>query len=171
MKKRFLNGWEYLPQVLNQLPKGILLNTQADGLSDTMTIGWAEFGIDWGIQVVTVFIRESRYTKELLEKNLQFSLSCPLEGMNAKEILGFCGTKSGRDVDKFEALNLIKVEGETVQVPAVAQLPLTIEAQVIYKQDQDPQAIESEILDRYYPKGDFHTAYTAKITAAYILEE
>ncbi|MCF0246042.1 MAG: hypothetical protein HUJ55_04380, partial [Ileibacterium sp.] len=75
------------------------------------------------------------------------------------------------DVDKFEALNLIKVEGETVQVPAVAQLPLTIEAQVIYKQDQDPQAIESEILDRYYPKGDFHTAYTAKITAAYILEE
>ena len=171
MKKTPVKAWDCAGHILTQLPKGILLTTQADGQTDTMTIGWGTIGVDWGIPVATVFVRESRYTKVLLDRNPEFTLNIPLEGMDVKKIIGFCGSKSGRDVNKFEELGLTKVPGDTVDVPGIAQLPLTLECKVIYRQDQDPKAIENGILDRFYPQGDFHTAYTAKISAAYIIEE
>ena len=67
-------------------------------------------------------------------------------------------------------------ESETISVPGIRQLPLTLECKVIYKQDQDPSAINEENTIRYYPsegpeqKGDYHTAYYGQIMAAYIIE-
>ena len=57
-----------------------------------------------------------------------------------------------------------------MSVPAIRELPLTLECKVIYKQDQDKDAIPGDALERYYPNGDFHTAYYGEITAAYIVE-
>ena len=79
-------------------------------------------------------------------------------------------------MDKIRELNLTLEEPETVSVPAIRELPLTLECKVIYKQDQDPAAINAEATERYYPKnqqfpeGDYHTAYFGQITAAYIVE-
>ena len=86
------------------------------------------------------------------------------------KILGVCGTKSGRDTDKIKELNLTLEEGMTVSVPAIKELPLTLECKVIYKQDQDPNAVNEENTARYYPEGDYHTAYYGQIMAAYIIE-
>lgn len=166
--------WDYAGKILEEIGKGALLTVKADGKVNTMTIGWGTLGIQWGKPICTVFVRESRYTKELLDKNPEFTVSIPY-GDHDKGILGFCGSKSGRDVDKFEALGLTLEEGQTVSVPAIRQLPLTLECKVIYKQEQDPGAINQENTQRYYPKdaagkGDYHTAYYGQITASYIIE-
>ena len=57
-----------------------------------------------------------------------------------------------------------------MSVPAIKELPLTLECRVIYKQEQVKDAIAPENLEHYYADGDFHTAYYGQITAAYIVE-
>lgn len=172
--KRSIQVWDYAGKILEELGKGALLTTCADGKVNTMTIGWGMLGIEWGKPICTVFVRESRYTKQLLDKNPEFTVNVPY-GSEAKETLRLCGVKSGRDIDKFKELGLEQEEGQTVSVPGIRQLPLTLECKVIYRQDQDPKAINEENDRRYYAKGtanegDYHTAYYGQITAAYIIE-
>ena len=93
-----------------------------------------------------------------------------------KQILSLCGTKSGRDLDKFKELNLTQVDGQTVSAPAIRELPLTLECKVIYQQDQDLSKLDAGLREHCYPTGtaeenNFHTAYYGEITAAYILED
>ena len=167
--KRKIDAFAYAHEILLAVDKGILMTTKADGEVDTMTIGWGTMGIQWGKPIFIAYVRESRHTKKLLDKNPEFTINIPLGEYN-KNIIGFCGTKSGRDVNKIEALGLHLEEGETVSVPAIRELPLTLECKVIYKQEQIKEAIAQENLTRYYPDGDFHTAYYGQITDAYIVE-
>lgn len=173
--KRKINVWEYAEAILKGVEKGVLVTTKADGEVNTMTISWGTLGIQWGKPIFTVFVRESRHTKTLLDKNPEFTINVPY-GPCDKNILGFCGTKSGRDVDKFAALGLTEEAPETISVPGICQLPLTLECKVIYKQDQDPAAINEENTAHYYPRnerfpeGDYHTAYYGQILDAYIIE-
>ena len=154
--KKEINVWDYAGHIMEHIGEGILLTTQAEGQVDTMTIGWGTIGVQWGKPIFIAFVRESRYTKQLLEGSGEFTVNIPLEKAD-KNILTVCGTKSGRDMDKIAALGL------------------TLECKVIYKQDQDPAAIFPEYDARYYAKGtrnegDYHTAYYGEITAAYIVE-
>ena len=167
--KKDINVWEYAGQICEQTGKGILVTTKAEGKVNTMTIGWGTLGIQWGKPIYTVFVRESRYTKEMLEKHGEFTINVPM-GEIDKNILKICGTKSGREMDKIAELGLHLEEGKTVDVPGIRELPLTLECKVIYKQDQDPNAVNEENTARYYPEGDYHTAYYGQIMAAYIIE-
>ena len=172
--KKEVNVWEYAGRIMDSIGKGILLTTAADGEVDSMTIGWGQIGVLWAKPVFTVFVRESRYTKKLLEKNGEFTINVPLETVD-KNILTVCGTKSRRDMDKVKELGLTLEEGQTVSVPAIRELPLTLECKVIYQQAQEPLGIEQESYEKFYAKGtrnegDHHTAYYGQITAAYIVE-
>ena len=169
-----VNVWDYAGHILKVLDKGILLTTAAEGRQDTMVIGWGGLGVVWSKPVFKVLVRESRYTKELLDKNGEFTVNVPLAAVD-KNIIAVCGTKSGRDIDKFKELGLHTQEGQTVAVPAIRELPLTLECKVIYKQEQDPAAIDGGCYARFYAKGsrnegDHHTVYYGEITAAYIVE-
>lgn len=172
--KKEVNVWDYAGHIMEHIDGGILLTTKAGDQVDAMTIGWGTVGVQWGRPIFIAFVRESRYTKQLLEQNGEFTVNVPL-GQVDKNILTVCGTKSGRDTDKIAQLGLTLEEGETVSVPAIKELPLTLECKVIYKQDQDPAAIFPAYDARYYAKGtrnegDYHTAYYGEITAAYIVE-
>ena len=168
MKKK-IDAFAYANEILQAVGKGVLMTTKAEGQVDTMTIGWGTMGIQWGKPIFIAYVRESRYTKALVDKNPEFTINVPY-GEYDKAILGFCGTKSGRDTDKIAELGLHLEEGETVSVPAIRELPLTLECKVIYKQEQIKEAIAPDALARYYPEGDFHTAYYGQITDAYIVE-
>ena len=173
--KQKIQVWDYAGMILEAIGKGALLTTQADGKVNTMTIGWGTLGIEWGKPICIVFVRQSRYTKELLDRNPQFTVNIPY-GEYDKNIIGICGSKSGRDMDKIGELGLDTLPGETVSVPAIRQLPLTLECQVIYRQDQELSAIDEASRSRYYAPGsaneqDYHTAYYGLITDAYILTD
>ena len=166
--------WEYAGHILEQTGKGVLLTTKANGQVNTMTIGWGTLGIEWGKPIYTVFVRQSRHTKALLDANGEFTINVPLEAVD-KQILSLCGTKSGRDMDKIAQLGLTLEEPETISVPGIRQLPLTLECKVIYQQDQVLSAIDHSCRERYYAEGtpnegDYHTAYYGLVTAAYIIK-
>ena len=134
--KRKIDAFAYAQEILTAVDKGILMTTKAGGEVDTMTIGWGTMGVQWGKPIFIAYVRESRHTKKLVDQNPEFTINIPYGEYN-KNILGFCGTKSGRDVNKIEALGLHLEEGETVSVPAIRELPLTLECKVIYKQEQE----------------------------------
>ena len=169
-----VNVWQYASHITENIGKGILLTTCVDGKPNTMTIGWGTLGVQWGKPIFIAYVRQSRHTKTLLDQNGEFTVNIPMEQVD-KNALAVCGTKSGRDMDKFAQLGLTAVAGRTVRVPAIKEFPLTLECKVIYKQDQELKSICPEALDRYYGKGtvnenDFHTAYYGEITAAYIVK-
>ena len=172
--KRKIDLWKEAGHVLENVGKGVLLTTAADGKVNTMTIGWGTLGIQWKKPIFIAFVRQSRYTKELLDKNPEFTVNIPY-GEYDKSVLGICGIRSGRDIDKIRELGLTPEASETVSVPGIRQFPLTLECKVIYRQEQDPAAISEENTARYYPKedgqsGDYHTAYYGEVTAAYLIE-
>ena len=74
---------------------------------NVMTASWGLVGVMWGRKVYVAPIRDSRYTKELLDRTGEFTVSVPAAGSMKKE-LAFCGTKSGRDCDKREATGMEK---------------------------------------------------------------
>ena len=134
---------------------------------------------EWNRPIFTAFVRESRFTKKILDESGEFTVNIFLNDFD-KNIIGVCGTKSGRDTDKIKDLNLTLIESEIVDVPAIKELPLTLECKVIYRQKQDENAIPKEIKEKNYPENvsgefygvnkDYHTVYYGEIVSAYIIE-
>ena len=109
---------DYAGDILNALPKGLLLTTKADGKVNSMVIGWGTFGINWSKPVFAVYVREGRFTREQLDRNPEFTINVPV-GEYDKNIIAVCGGKSGRDIDKVAEAGLTLVEPQEVSVPAL----------------------------------------------------
>ena len=175
--KKTINVFDYAGDICMAMKKGILLTARNGDMVNPMTIGWGTVGIEWGKPIFIAFVRPSRYTHEMVEQSGEFTVNIPVGESDpaVSKILGFCGTKSGRDVDKVEELGLNLVDSDVVDVPGIQELPLTLECKVLYKQDQVVQAIPDPLRARYYPDrndlSDYHTAYYAEIVNAYLICE
>ena len=174
MKKQ-VNPFDYAGEICKALPKGILITTKNGDFVNSMTIGWGHIGIEWSKPIFVAYVRESRYTKTMLENHGEFTINVPVGNVDGN-ILAVCGRKSGRDMDKIKELSLHLVESDVIAVPGIEELPLTLECKVIYKQKQDLSAIPEDILNRYYPADetgfqDYHYAYYGEIVNAYLIEK
>ena len=168
--KRNIDAFEYAGTILKAIGNGALLTAKADGKVNSMSIGWGSLGIEWNLPVCIVYVRESRFTRELLDQNPEFTVNVPL-GECDPYILNLCGTRSGRELDKIAELGLTTVEGETVSVPAIRELPLTLECRVVSRLPQEARNLAQPHFGKHYPDPiDPHIAYYGEITAAYILE-
>lgn len=177
--RKTVNAMDYASELVKALPKGVLLTARDGDKVNPMTIGWGTIGVEWGRPIFIAFVREHRYTRELLDKNPEFTVNVPLDGCDPK-ILAVCGTQSGRNLDKVAELTLTPVESEVVSVPGFRELPLTLECRVIYRQAQEIPAIAEPWRTKYYPQDvpgdfpgsnrDYHIAYYGEIVNAYIAE-
>lgn len=176
--KRNIHPFDYAGHICKAMSPGILLTTKAGEKLNTMTIGWGSIGVEWGKPIFIGFVRESRFTRQLLRENQEFTINVPYGELDPK-ILGECGRKSGRDVDKFTLLGLTPEDPVSISVPGIRELPLTLECKVIYTQAQDLTCLPKTLLDRYYPQDvdgsypgsnrDHHIAFYGEILASYII--
>lgn len=175
-----INVIEYLPKIMEELPKGILVNTKNGDKSDTMTIGWGQIGIEWRKMFFTAYIRYTRFTHEQIEATKEFTVSVPLKRTpEIVKALAFCGSRNGKNIDKFKECNLTEIDGIEVQSPAIKEIPLTLECKVIYQQEQEHNNIPKDLYEQFYKNvpssdgtrtnDDFHTVYYGEIINAYIL--
>jgi len=177
--KQEINVFDYAKEITEAIPKGVLLTTKHGDKVNSMTIGWGMLGVEWQVPVFIAFVREGRFTREQLDATMQFTVNVPLDEHD-KRIIGYCGTKSGRDVDKAAHLGLTLVPSDLVGAPGIQELPLTLECKVLYRQLQDKNAIPSFIRKTMYPENvdssdpmanrDYHVAYYGQILKAYILK-
>lgn len=178
--KRQIEIFDYANDILKAVEKGALLTTKVDDKVNSMTIAWGTLGVEWNKPIFIAFVRENRFTKQQLEENGEFTVNIPY-GEFDKKILGFCGSKSGRDTDKIKELNLTLEKPNVISVPGIKEFPLTLECKIIHKQKQDENQITEENKNRFYPQEvdslfhggnkDYHVAYYGEIVDAYIIVE
>jgi flavin reductase (DIM6/NTAB) family NADH-FMN oxidoreductase RutF len=83
------------------------------------------------------------------------------------EALEVCGTKSGRDIDKFKELGLTAKKGSTVGASYIAECPVHYECKVAYKTELKPGELDGELEKNAYPSGNYHVLYFGHILGVY----
>lgn len=133
-----------------------------------MTASWGGVGYLWNMPVAFIFVRPQRYTYQFVENNSHFTLTFFAE--KDREILNYCGSHSGRDVNKLEETGLIPLQTELGNV-YYSQARVVIECQKIYSDYIEPSGfVDETLLKSVYPKKDFHKMYVGKILRVFISE-
>ena len=150
---------DWMKETARQLPHGAFLMVG----KNPMTIGWGQFGVLWGKPTFTVYVRKSRYTHALLEQANTFTVSVPAFG-TMKDALALCGTRSGRDLDKMQALSAAFSPNRFGAQDGFKGCRYHIECRILCRTELNEHEIEDDaFLNRYYPSGDPHTMYVGEI--------
>ena len=161
---KYLDYLDVTSESLSQIKNGAFLTVQEHDNVNVMTIGWASIGFMWGRPMMTVMVRNSRYTFELIEKSTEFTVSVPKTDM--RSALNICGTKSGRDIDKLKECAIELFPGEKVKTPVLNIPGIHFECAIIYKSALNPQNLVEEYT-HLYPEKDYHTNYYGEIRTCY----
>ncbi len=135
---------------------------------NTMTASWGGVGILWNFPVSFIFIRPTRYTFHYAEINPNYTLS--FFDHKYKDILSYCGSHSGKDVDKVKETGLLPVSTNPGSV-YFKQAKLVIECSKIYHHDINPANFSTRLLNRNYPNKDYHRMFIGKIGSCLINNE
>lgn len=164
--ERKIDVIENLPFIIRQLQKGVLLTVK----NNCITIGWGQIGIEWNKLIFSAYIRNDRYTHDLLKDCNEFSVNIPLDD-SSEEIIKFCGKYSGRNIDKIKELKLHTNKCRKIKGIGIKECPMTLECKIIYCYDQQSQKLDESIKNRFYPQDNlYHSVYYAEIVDAYIIE-
>lgn len=142
-----------------------LLAAGQEGNFNMMTVSWGSFGQLWSKEVTTVYVRQSRYTMQFMDKNSHYALIFLNDGH--KDALGVLGSKSGREIDKMAGAGLTPVftpEG----VPTFEEAELTLVCRKLYKDDMPKENfLDPAVYDKCYADGNIHSMFIGEIVAAY----
>ncbi len=147
----------------------LLAASKPSGESNAMTIGWGTIGVIWGRPIFTVLVRPSRFTYQFIEASGAFTVNVPTPEM--RDFVIFCGTKSGRDYDKFTHFQMTVTPGQTVNAVTIDACPLIYECKVVQKNDINPATLDPKIISRFYSQGDFHRVYYGEILGTFARQE
>ena len=131
---------------------------------NTMTVSWGGVGVLWGKNVVYIFIRDSRYTKEFIDNGEFFSMSFFDE--KYRDALSYCGKESGRNVDdKFKGAGLTPAFRHNIPYPDEANLVLLCRKMAAVPITEDT-FIDPQIMPKWYSDNDMHVMYVGEIIEA-----
>jgi len=127
---------------------------------NTMTASWGGLGVIWHRNVSYVFVRYSRLTYEFMEKNNTFTLSFFSE--KYREALSYCGSHSGREVDKAVETGL-EPFSSSINSVSFKQAELILVCRKLYAGGINPEDfIDPTVQDNYKTK-DYHKMYIGEI--------
>ncbi len=139
---------------------GFLITAGTFDSFNTMTASWGSMGVLWGRNIITLYVRTSRYTHQFLEQSEGFTVSFFPPDM--KDRLLWCGQHSGRDHDKITETGL-KVS--CLNGPDGHERVTFTQASLVFsctKAAVMPLAKEAFVrpeIDSFYRDGDYHTMY------------
>ena len=139
-----------------------------DGKPNAMTIGWGFLGTMWAKPVFITAVRHSRHTYKLMEEAKSWTICIPAKGMEAA--LTYCGTKSGRDVDKLKECKFTAKKGD-LSTPYVEECPIHIECTTVFKTDMKPGQLEGGMEKELYKTKDFHMLYFGEVKGVYAVKD
>ena len=113
--------------MLYPLPAVLVSCQGTEGKPNLITIGWVGT-ICSDPAMVSISVRPERYSYHMLKETGEFVINLTTEEL--LEATDYCGVASGRDVNKWEKMNLTPIPSEKVSVPAVAESPINIECKV-----------------------------------------
>ena len=99
---------------LNPVPAVMVSCADLEGKPNIITIAWAGT-INSKPPMVSISIRKERYSYNLIKDKGQFVIN--LTTKDLAFAADFCGVKSGKNIDKFQALKLTAEKASMVDVP------------------------------------------------------
>lgn len=158
---------DFAKEILEQLSdKGVFLTVKDGDKINTMTIGWGSLSQYWGTEVFIAPVRKSRFTYNLLKNAKEFTVSVPAKGA-MDEALRICGTRSGRDCNKFELAGIKTKASENLSTPLIDGCSLYLECKTLCEKDLLTEDIPEEIRDRWYSNNDMHTLFFGKMLSVH----
>ena len=113
--------------MLNPLPTVMVSCGNLSGTRNIITIAWTGI-VNSEPPMTYVSVRRSRFSHELIKRQQAFVINLATEELTFA--MDYCGIKSGRDVDKFSAMNLTPVAGDVVPCPMIREAPVNLECVV-----------------------------------------
>ena len=131
---------------------------------NTMTCSWGAMGVIWNVPSVTAYVRTNRHTFDFLEHDELFTISVFPE--EYRKALSFCGSHSGRDVDKVKETGLTPVTLDGA--PAFGEAKLVLICRKMYSQMMSQTEFQDpSLVDTFYGKDPMHKMYIGQVIAAY----
>jgi flavin reductase (DIM6/NTAB) family NADH-FMN oxidoreductase RutF len=96
--------------------------------SNLITLAWVARVISKP-PVMSISVRPSRHSYPLLEDLEEYVINVPFS-KQVREV-DYCGTRTGKKINKWKELELTKEKASKVQVPLVKEFPINIECNVI----------------------------------------
>lgn len=141
----------------------MLLTASIGDKVNSTTCSWGSIGFLWDRHIVTVYLREERYTRELIEGSDYFSISF-LDLKEYKRELKFMGMVSGRNEDKIKGARLTVNHDEDTQVPFIDEASNVVICRKVLTQKLGPEAFnDQELVKEQYSKAGYHTMFIGEI--------
>ena len=102
----------------------VLLSVKGASGPNIITLSWAA-NVCSDPPSVAVGIRPNRHSYDLVKDAEEFVLNVP--SIEQFEATKFCGSKSGRDFDKFNECGLTAVQASKVDAPIIGECPINLE--------------------------------------------
>lgn len=110
------------------LPAVLVTVSDKQGNHNVLTVAWTGT-VCTNPPMAYVSIRPSRHSYNMIKETGEFVIN--LTTKDLAYATDFCGVKSGRDMDKFEAVHLTKEEAKYVKAPLIKESPVNIECKVV----------------------------------------
>ncbi|QFJ54364.1 flavin reductase family protein [Pseudobutyrivibrio xylanivorans] len=146
--------------------EGVAIVTEADGRVNATSSHNGGVGHIWGKNVLYAFLRNTRYTKELLDKSDYFS-ACffDMNDINNARLMKVLDQLSGRNEDKLAACRV--TINHALEVPYIDDANFIILCRKIAAVPMTENTIlDQKILNIQYTErhlDDFHTMYIGEI--------
>lgn len=106
----------------------VLVTASRKGRSDITPIGWAS-PVSTRPPLVAIAVFEANFIHELIKASGEFVLNVP--SVDLVKQVQYCGSVSGRDVDKFQATGLHQAEPRAVEAPLVEECLAHLECALV----------------------------------------
>ena len=111
---------------LSPLPPA-LVSCSHGGRDNLITIGWTGI-INSDPPKTYISVRPERFSHSLIKESGEFVINIPTS--HIVRSIDFCGSRSGRDVDKFDFCHLTRQGSTAVGCPSVEESPISLECKV-----------------------------------------
>lgn len=113
--------------MLYPVPAVLVSCRNKEGKDNVLTIAWAGT-ICSDPAMLSISVRKERYSYPMIKESGEFVVNLTTKAL--VEATDYCGVKSGKDEDKFAAMNLTQGEAEKINAPIIMESPVNIECKV-----------------------------------------
>ena len=113
---------------MQPVPKTLVSCRDKEGRNNALVVGFAA-NVSLDPVMVMVGIVPSRYSHHMVKESGCFVINLPKKGYEKE--YAYLGSKSGRDEDKFAAMDIKWKDAEYVNAPILTDCPVSIECSVI----------------------------------------
>jgi flavin reductase (DIM6/NTAB) family NADH-FMN oxidoreductase RutF len=114
--------------ILYPTPVLVVGTYDSDGRPNLATVAWGGICCSQP-PCVAISLREATYTHRSITERRAFTVNVPSESLVSQA--DYCGTVSGKEIDKFAKLRLTPVKSELVDAPYAKEFPLVLECKLV----------------------------------------